>query len=421
MKARLQSRSMRSRVWAAVTLFMTASLLLNACNFSISQPTVDPNAVSTLVYATAEARLTQDAFQTVVAQLTQASQATETPEGQAQATATQTSPTQGASATATTAPSATPVPPTQTAVPPTATAVPPSATPKPKPVDWVQFIADVSIPDGTSFTPAATFTKTWRLKNIGSTTWTKDYALVYSGGESMGAKKVINLTASVAPGAQVDLSADMVAPANLGNYEGDWMLRNAAGNLFGIGPNAANPFWVKVTVIKAATLVYDFTSNYCATGVAWGNGANTNPLPCPGTVGSLDGDVSKVDKPALETGAIDNEAALRVEPQRVDNGVIKGTYPAITIQSGYHLQTVIGCWADATACDIIFSIHYKIGSGPETSLVSYEEKFDHQFRKIDVDLSQFAGKDVVFIFKVAAKGAANAQNSGHWLYPRIVK
>ena len=33
--------------------------------------------------------------------------------------------------------------------------------------DWAGFIADVTVPDGTAFSPGATFTKTWRLKNIG--------------------------------------------------------------------------------------------------------------------------------------------------------------------------------------------------------------------------------------------------------------
>src|SRR5512143_3278895 len=38
--------------------------------------------------------------------------------------------------------------------------------------DWAQFVADVTVPDGTSYAPGTTFTKTWRLKNIGSCTWT---------------------------------------------------------------------------------------------------------------------------------------------------------------------------------------------------------------------------------------------------------
>ena len=48
--------------------------------------------------------------------------------------------------------------------------------------DMAQFVADVTIPDGTTLAPGATFAKTWRLKNIGSCTWTTSYAVVFTGG-----------------------------------------------------------------------------------------------------------------------------------------------------------------------------------------------------------------------------------------------
>ena len=52
--------------------------------------------------------------------------------------------------------------------------------------DWAQFVADVTVPDGTTFAANQTFTKTWRLKNIGFCTWTTSYALVFDSGNSMG-------------------------------------------------------------------------------------------------------------------------------------------------------------------------------------------------------------------------------------------
>ncbi|PIU90073.1 MAG: hypothetical protein COS63_04110, partial [Anaerolineae bacterium CG06_land_8_20_14_3_00_57_67] len=48
--------------------------------------------------------------------------------------------------------------------------------------DWAQFVADITVPDGASFAPGAAFTKTWRLKNIGTCTWTTSYALVFVSG-----------------------------------------------------------------------------------------------------------------------------------------------------------------------------------------------------------------------------------------------
>ena len=52
------------------------------------------------------------------------------------------------------------------AVPTVTRIVPPTAT-----CDLAQFVRDVTVPDGTTFLPGATFTKTWRLKNAGTCTW----------------------------------------------------------------------------------------------------------------------------------------------------------------------------------------------------------------------------------------------------------
>ncbi|HGJ66308.1 TPA: hypothetical protein ENS27_13160, partial [bacterium] len=45
--------------------------------------------------------------------------------------------------------------------------------------NWAGFVADVTVPDGTSFAPGAAFIKTWRLKNIGTCTWTGKYGLSF--------------------------------------------------------------------------------------------------------------------------------------------------------------------------------------------------------------------------------------------------
>ncbi|HET6846235.1 MAG TPA: NBR1-Ig-like domain-containing protein, partial [Anaerolineales bacterium] len=53
------------------------------------------------------------------------------------------------------------------------------------------FVRDVSIPDGTTVQPGADFTKTWRLSNVGTCTWTTAYALVFVTGDRMhGAQSV---------------------------------------------------------------------------------------------------------------------------------------------------------------------------------------------------------------------------------------
>ena len=44
--------------------------------------------------------------------------------------------------------------------------------------DRAQFVTDVTVPDGTKYDPGATFTKTWRLRNVGTCTWTTAYTMV---------------------------------------------------------------------------------------------------------------------------------------------------------------------------------------------------------------------------------------------------
>ena len=53
-----------------------------------------------------------------------------------------------------------------------AAALPSSASAAQTCSDWAQFVADVTVPDGARYDPNAAFTKTWRLRNIGTCTWT---------------------------------------------------------------------------------------------------------------------------------------------------------------------------------------------------------------------------------------------------------
>jgi hypothetical protein len=101
--------------------------------------------------------------------------------------------------------------------------------------------------------PGQSFTKTWRLQNAGSCTWTKSYTIALFSGDAMGATTSVPLPAEVPPGQTVDISIDMVAPLAAATYQGNWKLRNAASTWFGIGPNGGSPFWVRIVVASGAT------------------------------------------------------------------------------------------------------------------------------------------------------------------------
>jgi hypothetical protein len=110
------------------------------------------------------------------------------------------------------------------------------------------FVSDVTVPDNTVFNPNTSFTKTWKLKNIGSCTWTTDYSATYVSGDPMSAVFPVKLTSSVAPGLTIDVSANMVAPATAGTYKGNWKLQTGTGQQFALGTNAENPFYVQIVV-----------------------------------------------------------------------------------------------------------------------------------------------------------------------------
>src|SRR5574341_274746 len=92
---------------------------------------------------------------------------------------------------------------------------PPSAT---STCDVAQFVTDVTIPDGTVMNQNQTFTKTWRLKNVGVCSWTPSYAVIFFSGDSMSGPATQALTGNVNPGQTVDISVDLKAPASDGNY-----------------------------------------------------------------------------------------------------------------------------------------------------------------------------------------------------------
>ena len=159
--------------------------------------------------------------------------------------------------------------PTQTPLPPTAvppTNIPATNTPIPTatPVsfcDWVEFVKEVTVPDGSTFVPGESFTKIWRLKNRGTCAWTPDYKLVFTSGAQMSGPTVVSLPGYVAPGQVVDVAVTLTAPA-AGHYTGYWMLRNPSGALFGAGPKAETAFYVDI--LSKDTLPHGtVTGNFC--------------------------------------------------------------------------------------------------------------------------------------------------------------
>jgi hypothetical protein len=287
-----------------------------------------------------------------------------------------------------------------------------SATSTPGLCDQATFISE-TLPDDTEISPEGKFIKTWTLKNIGTCTWTAGYSLVFVSGDPM--TSVVTkafTTSSIEPGQTVQLSIELQAPSTDGTYRGYWMLRNANGVQFGLGPTASSKFWVQIKVVGEK--ISYFIDNMCA--ALWKNGSGT--LPCPGASTDKTGFVVRLNAPKLQTGSLENDVALWTNPQAVSGGTIEGKYPAIIVSNGQHFQAVIGCLFGAEKCDVKFSLLYNINNGSDIILQEWNLNYASPITYADVDLSSLAGQSVNFILKVTVLSGAD-QAQAYWLKPRF--
>ncbi len=313
-------------------------------------------------------------------------------------------------------PSNTPIPATNTAIPPTREI--PSLTPVPVVCNRAQLIRDVTVEDNALFAPGASFVKTWRLKNVGSCTWTKEYSLVFVSGNTMESKKVVSLPGKVEPNQTVDLSLTFKAPNKKGSYRGDWMLSNPAGSRFGVGTDGSKTFWVGIRVrnLDNPNLVYDFAAKACQ--AEWRSAAGK--LPCPGTSSATEGFVILLDNPALEIRQED-ELTLWTHPNNTSSGWISGTFPEFNIKAGHHFVSWVGCLDNSKGCNVKFRLDFKnMKTGVIRNLGVWEEVYDGKVTKIDLDLSQHADKRVRFILTVDVRGGNPALANAFWFVPGII-
>jgi len=366
-----------------VSILFIILFILSACNLPSSNPaTEDPNAVFTAAALTVQAMST---FSTT--QVTPFS--------------TPTIPPPAATNTAASFP---------TLALPTATFAAP-----PTPVcDQAQFIRDVTIPDGTVFAPGATFTKTWRLKNSGTCTWSA-YSLVFDTGDVMGGASPTTI-GTVSPNQEVDLSVNLTAPATAGSYRGYWRIRNASGTLIPVlGGTQGKSFFVDIKVAVSSSGL-DFHTR--APDASWVGTAGVVTFGGPET--DTNGFAMFRNNQRLEDGTSPSKV-LEIYPHMVNNGQMSGLYPPYTVVNGEHFKAKIGFLAKSDgSCgtgNATLQVNYKEG-GVLKNLGQWTETCDGSLKDVDIDLSSIAGKNVQFALAVLANGPAD-DDSAVWVSPRI--
>lgn len=217
------------------------AVLAAACSPAANQtPTLDPAAVYTQVAATVQAGI----LQTQAAMPSPTATLTNTP-----------TPTLAVSPTGTL--STTVLPTSGTAMPsltpyvPSAGGTPASAT-----GDNLKWVADVSIPDCTILPPGTEVTKTWKVQNNGTTTWTKDYYALWTDIKNYDIYKYTDVVIQVQkklgeeikPGAEYELDMKLVTPVTNGVYKVFYTMINPnvkypTGHL-GFG----DPLWVTFVI-----------------------------------------------------------------------------------------------------------------------------------------------------------------------------
>ena len=164
-------------------------------------------------------------------------------------------------------------------------AIPPTPAPNPQPstgYDNAQFVADVTIPDGTVIAPGQSFVKTWRMRNTGQTTW-RGYILSFISGESMNAPLGVDVP-ETAPGNTADISMPLIASSSPGSHGGTWQLYNNQGTPFG------DVAWVSVQVADS--------------------GSNNPNVPAPNPYQPVDPYKPPTQLPAIEVSCFDCPAMV---------------------------------------------------------------------------------------------------------------
>ncbi len=167
---------------------------------------------------------------------------------------------------------------TSTFTPTSTVTITPTITNTPIPCNQATFndsTIDVTIPDYTYMTPGQAFTKTWRIRNIGTCAWNSSYQLVFLGDSGMGVSSgyAQPLTlGSVATGQEVDMSVGLTAPMAAGTYSGTWSVKAPSGEVFGITPSHGS-FYVRIKVLTPHTVT--LTPRPAESGAVRSNGTVT--------------------------------------------------------------------------------------------------------------------------------------------------
>ena len=99
--------------------------------------------------------------------------------------------------------------------------------PTPYKTDNATFLSHITLPDGTVVSPGQSLTKTWRVRNSGTSTW-NGYKLIFLHGDRMDGTSPVSIP-TTAKDQEVNISVSLKAPDTSGNKVGSWQIVNRDG------------------------------------------------------------------------------------------------------------------------------------------------------------------------------------------------
>jgi hypothetical protein len=198
-----------------------------------------------------------------------------------------------------------------------------SATPV---CNLAQFITDVTVPDGSVMTPGQTFTKKWRIKNIGVCAW-NGFNMVFDSGEAMGAPAT-KAIAAVNPGQEVDLEMNFTAPSTAGTYRSYWRIVTNNNVLVPVANGyQGRAFYVEIKVQATSTATpTNTTTPFAVTSVSFTNSGGCNGFTATASI-TTNGAGTVTYRSVRSDGAIDGN-----------------TYPELVFDSAGTKQAVGFTW-----------------------------------------------------------------------------
>ena len=119
--------------------------------------------------------------------------------------------------------------------------------PAPEPYRELMFVSDETVPDGTILQAGQAFTKTWKVRNSGTLAWGIGCKLVFLEGAQMGGPDEVALP-DAAPGEELNISLDLLAPGTAGRFRGTWKASDPDGKPFEF------PIWVEIVTAGVTTV-----------------------------------------------------------------------------------------------------------------------------------------------------------------------